>query len=143
MSRAICRYMLFTPMDGTPEESAWLPKIPPIKSKKSQEGDDGALLLVGQHAKDCTGVEMSPLGIVNGHDKLFASLELSAQLSNATPEQIKKKLAYDATLPDLLSMEFKALSQQCARMELQRIGDDDAEAEVIIKHSAFKADIQH
>jgi len=44
MSMAICRYMLFTPMDGTHEDSAWLPVIPAIGNKKARQDEEAQLV---------------------------------------------------------------------------------------------------
>jgi len=81
--------MLFTPMNGLPEESSWLPKIPAVCARafRGDKAAEEAELL--KYAKVGDGIELSPLGIVDGQESLFQSLQLPAQLIQATPEQVK------------------------------------------------------
>jgi len=73
---------------------------------------------------------------------LTRELELGTSLAVSTPEQRSAKSVYDRNLNDLLAWEVNALGRQLSRLQLERIGEEDAEPTSICSKDVHKADIQ-
>jgi len=120
--RAIFQYMLFTPDNQA--TGIWLPREPPgVYDVDRVEAQ--ALATPGN-------VPLTPFMVINGREKLVEELGLNCSVDESTTTVRTKKIALDMTNPDLIELELRALGSQIARMEDQRIGEEDPEPDANI-----------
>jgi hypothetical protein len=130
--RAIFQYMLFTP--DRESEMHWLPQEPHDVSHAS---------VVEEQARSTRAeLPLTPLMIVNGRQALNSELGLTLSLSESTVDDRINQMAFEQTHRDLLELELQALGAQIARMEAQRIGEEDAEPTASLIDKVIKSEVQ-
>ena len=82
------------------------------------------------------------MDVVNGRARLEEELGTNVPISESDVELRAIQGAFERTWQDLLSLEVTALASQLARMEHQRVGDEDPEPYVVLADDVHKTAIQ-